>query len=220
MIIRMLAIVAARTRPRLFLMLIVLCSGGLLAAQEAHFNGRIVVEWINDNQFVVTMRLAEPFSFTQGNGKTWQVPTGSIVDGRSISPLFVRMAGHPFQGSFRKTAVVYDHAAKEMSQPWRDAQYMFFEASITEGVLPIEAKVIYLLLNATAPRWVVRGKSSCFDHCHAGDDELAWRPLVEDDPVVSLVSWVREKEPSLEQIEQRVSDVLLHPGPHIFGHVR
>ncbi len=214
-------ITLARRSKTLLLVLGTLCSGGLLAAQEAGFSGRIMVEWVEENQFVAAMRLVEPFSFTQANGKTWLVPEGSVVDGRSMSPLFVRLSGHPFEGGFRKTAVVYDHAAKQQSQPWQAAQQMFFEASVSEGILPIEAKVMYLLINATGPRWVVRGESSCFNQCHhTGDSELVWRPLVDDEPVVGLVSWVRDEDPELEDIERRVSGIVLHPGPHIFGHVR
>jgi hypothetical protein len=211
---------ANRSMTLLFVLAMV-CGGAVFAAQEARFDGRIIVEWVDDNEFVASMRLVKNFSFTQANGKTWPVPAGSIVDGRSMSPLFVRLSGHPFEGGFRRTAVVYDHAAKQQSQPWQEVQQMFFEGSVTEGILPIEAKVMYLLVNATGPRWVVRGESSCFNQCHhTGDPELVWRPLVDDDPVVALVSWLREEDPSLEDIGQRVSDVILHPGPHIFGHVR
>ena len=208
-------------RSMMLLLLAVLCSGALFAAQEARFDGRMIVEWVDENPFIASMRLVEDFSFTQASGKRWPVPAGSIVDGRSMSPLFVRLSGHPFEGGFRRTAVVYDHAAKQQSEPWREAQIMFYEGSVTEGILPIEAKVMYLLINATGPRWVVRGESSCFNQCHhTGDAELVWRPLVDDEPVVGLISWVRDEDPSMEAIEQRVSDVIRHPGPHIFGHVR
>ncbi len=105
---------ATRSITLAVLALVAICSGGQLAAQEAGFSGRIVVEWVDDNQFVAAMRLVEDFSFTQASGKTWPVPAGSVVDGRSMSPLFVRWSGHPFDGGFRKTAVVYDYATKDM----------------------------------------------------------------------------------------------------------
>jgi len=209
-----------RSKLLVFLTLAAFCSGGLVVAAEAGFNGRVVLRWVDENQFVAAMQLVENFSFTPASGKAWVVPAGAVVDGRSMSPLFVQLAGHPFESGFRKTAIIYDYATKEMSQPWQDAQRIFFEGSVTEGILPIEAKVMYLLLYATGPRWVVRGKSSCFDHCHTGDGELAWRPLVDDDPVIALVSWVRDNNPSMDEIDKRVSDVILHPGPHIFGYVR
>ncbi len=208
-------------RTIMLLSVLALACGAAVAAQEAHFDGRIVVEWVDENQFVASMRLVENFSFTEAGGKTWLVPAGSVVDGRSLAPLFVRLSGHPFEGGFRQTAVIYDHAAKQQAQPWQDAQRMFFEGSVTEGILPIEAKVNYLLINATGPRWVVRGESTCFNQCHhTGDTELVWRPLIDDEPVVGLIGWVRAEDPSTKEIERRVDEVILHPGPHIFGYVR
>lgn len=195
-------------------------SSGPLAAQQHGFTGRIVTEWVDGSEFVAQMRLVEDFSFSQASGKEWLVPAGSRIDGRSMSPLFVRLSGAPFDGGFRKSAAVYDYATKDMSQPWNEAQRMFFEASIDEGVPPIEAKVMYLLLYTTGPRWAIRGKSSCFNHCHTAVSELAWRPLVDDEPIVALVSWVREDDPSLQAIDQRASAAILHPGPHVFGYVR
>jgi hypothetical protein len=211
---------SARRKAVVLLTLAVICSGGLLAAQPGRFAGRIVVEWVDDSQFVPVMQLVEDFSFSQASGKNWLVPSGSRVDGRSVSPLFVRMFGYPFDGGFRKAAVVYDYATKDMSQPWHDSQRMFLEASLAEGALPVEAKAMYLLLYATGPRWAIRGKSSCFNHCHTAVSELAWRPLVDDEPVVALVGWVRNENPALEHIERRVRKVILHPGPHVFGYVR
>jgi hypothetical protein len=35
---------------------------------------------------------------------------------------------------------------------------MFLEGNLAEGVLPVEAKAMYLLLHATGPRWAIRGK--------------------------------------------------------------
>lgn len=211
---------SANPMVALLFVLTVVCSAAF-AAQAGRFDGRIIVEWVDENPFVASMRLVEDFSFTQSSGKTWLVPAGSIVDGRSISPLFVHLSGHPFEGGFRQSAVVYDHAAKQQTQPWQEAQKMFFEASVAEGILPIEAKVMFLLINATGPRWVVRGESSCFNQCHhTGDPELVWRPLVDDEPVLGLIGWVRDEDPSMQEIEQRVGEVFLHPGPHVFGHVR
>ena len=194
--------------------------GAALASGVARFEGRLVLEWVDESPFVAAMRLVDAFSFQQQDGRMWVVPASGIVDGRSMPPLFVSMMGHPFEGGFRKTAVVYDYAVKDKKQPWQDTQRMFYEASIAEGILPIEAKVMYMLLNALGSRWALRDSSTCFSHCHAGASELVWRPLVDDEPVVALVSWVRQDDPSLEAIEQRVSTVILHPGPHVFAHVR
>lgn len=209
-----------RSRFQGFLICLTFACGIAFAAEESRFEGRVVLEWVDETPYIAAMRLVEPFAYHQQDGKIWAVPAGGIVDGRAIPPLFTELMGFPFEGGFRKTAVVYDYAAKAQKQPWQDAQRMFHEGSITEGILPIEAKVMYMLLNASGSRWEVRETSTCFSHCHTGDSELVWRPVIDEEPVIALASWVRQDDPSLEEIEKRTSEVILHPGPHIFGHVR
>ncbi len=209
-----------RSLIQVFLICLTCTCGIVLAVDEARFEGRVVLEWVDEPPYIAAMRLVEPFAFHQQDGRTWLVPAGGIVDGRAIPPLFADLMGLPFEGGFRKTAIVYDYAAKAQEQPWHDAQRMFYEASIVEGVVPIEAKVMYMLLNAAGSRWEVRETSTCFSHCHTGESELLWRPIVDDEPIIALASWVRQEDPSLDDVEQRVRDVILHPGPHVFGHVR
>ena len=200
--------------------MLALCSGLALAAGKGRFHGGVILEWVDDSPFIASMRLVDEFSFQQANGKSWVVPAETILDGRFASPLFAQLMGHPFEGGFRKTAIVYDHVVKDMTQPWPEAQRMFYEASIVEGVLPIEAKVMYMLMSAGGTRWAERRSSTCFISCHSADSELSWRPLVDDEQVIALVSWVRTDDPSLDEIDQRVDDTLLHRGPHIFSYVR
>lgn len=203
-------------------MLIVLAvfSGAVLSADGGRFDGRLILEWVDDSPFIASMRLVEDFSFQQANGKIWTVPAQATIDGRSMPPLFRDLIGHPFESGFRKAAVVYDFAVQDMSQPWLDAQRMFHEASIVEGIQPLQAKQMYLLVNAKGSRWAERGVSSCFRSCHMASAELKWRPLVDDKEVIELVGWVRQSDPTLPEIEQRVEKALLHRGPHIFAHVR
>ena len=195
-------------------------SGLVLAAEKGRFHGRVILEWVDDSPFIATMQLVEEFSFKQADGKSWVVPAQATVDGRFAPPLFTHLMGHPFEGGFRKTAIVFDYVVKDMTEPWPEAQRMFFEASVVEGVLPIEAKVMFMLMNAGGTRWAERRSSSCFSSCHVGKSELSWRPLVDDEQVVALLSWVRQADPSLQEIERRVDETLLHPGPHIFAYVR
>lgn len=195
-------------------------SGLALAAEKGRFHGRVVLEWVDDSPFIATMRLVEEFSFQQANGKSWVVPAQTTLDGRFAPPLFKRLMGHPFEGGFRRTAIVYDYVVKDMTRPWPEAQRMFYEASVVEGVLPVEAKVMYMLMNAGGTRWAERYSNGCFGSCHASAPELSWRPLVDEEQVVALVSWVRQADPSLDEIERRVDETLLHRGPHIFAYVR
>jgi hypothetical protein len=180
------------------------------------FEGRVVAEW-SDDPFIPKMRLKEELLFRQNGGDTWVVPAEATVDGRSMPKLFVSLVGDPFTSGFLKSAVTYDYAVKAKARRWKDAQRMFVEGSVVEGVDKTDAKVMYTLLQATGSRWAVRWMSGCYGRCHAPDAELEWRPRVDDGKVLALVDWVRQQAPSLEAIEQRVDEVILEPGPHIFG---
>ena len=194
-------------------------STGILAGESVDpglgsFDGRVVVEWLDD-PFVPTMRLVEPFEYRQSQGKAWKVPEGYVIKGRGMPPLFRDLVGQPFNGGYRKAAIVYDHATEAMKDPWDDAQRMFMEASIVEGVTRPEAKAMYMLLRAQGSRWEVPG-SRCYGSCHGETEPLLWRPVVDEDVVADLLGWVRRNDPSLVNIEQRAETAVLDRGPHIF----
>lgn len=180
------------------------------------FEGRVVLERL-DAPFFPTMRLKEELLFRQTGGGTWVVPANAIVDGRSMPKLFFSLIGHPFESGFLKTAITYDYAVKAKVRRWTDAQRMFVEGVVVEGVATIEAKAMYMLLHATGSRWAVRWTSGCYGRCHAADSELEWRPRVDDEQVIALVRWVRQEDPSLEDIDRRVGEAIIEAGPHIFG---
>lgn len=96
---------------------------------------------------------------------------------------------------------------------------MFYDAAITEGVLPIEAKVMYMLLNAKASRWAVRDARDCHGRCHRRDEELEWSPKVSEERVLSLIGWVRSEDPALTEIDDAVDKIIVERGPHIVGRI-
>ena len=95
-------------------------SVGGFAAEVGEFQGRIIVEWLDD-PFVPTMRLVEPFSFRQPDGKRWTVSGGYVMKGTGFPPLFRDLFGQPFSGNFRKPSIVYDYVTQKMTEPWDDA---------------------------------------------------------------------------------------------------
>lgn len=191
-------------------------AAGEIETQGNRFYGRVIVEWVDD-PFVPLLRVMEDFVFLQSDGKVWKTPAGAIVAGRSIPPLFVQLKGHPFESGFRKTAITYDYAVTARKHSWRDADRMFYQGAVAEGVLPVEAKVMYLLLYATGPRWAVSGTRDCHGRCHRRDEDLAWSPQVDHEKVLSLVSWIHAEDPSLDTIEQKADRVIVQAGPHVIG---
>lgn len=203
----------------LLLIPILAFSTGVLAAEAektdlGSFKGRVVVEWLDD-PFVPTMRLVEPFAYEQAKGKVWKVPQGYVIKGRGMPPLFRDLIGQPFYGGFRKASIVYDHATQDMRQPWDEAQLMFLEASMAEGVNESEAKAMYMLLRVQGSRWEVPG-SRCYGSCHGKTEPLLWRSTVDEAVVSELLGWVRRENPSLLQIEQLAETAVLERGPHVF----
>jgi len=194
-------------------------AAGEIEPEGNRFHGRVVVEWVDD-PFVPLLRVVEDFYFFQGDGKVWKTPAGAVVAGRSIPPLFIQLIGHPFESGFRKTAITYDYAVTARKHPWRDADRMFYDGAVTEGVLPVEAKVMYLLLYATGPRWAVSGTRDCHGRCHRRDEDLAWSPQVDHEQILSLASWIHAEDPSLDAIEQHADKVILQAGPHVVGPFR
>lgn len=187
---------------------------GAHAGDTGRFEGRVAVEWIDD-PFVPSMRLVDEFAFTQAAGKRWRAPSGQLLDGKGLPPLFRTLVGQPFDPGFRKSSVIYDAAVHQMVEPWDAAQRMFYEAALSEGVFPADAKAMYAVLAVQGSRWEVKG-SHCFGSCHGSTQPLEWRPVVDEAKVGELVAWVRSADPSIEEIDKRAHTAMKSPGPHIF----
>src|SRR5689334_25042227 len=95
-----------------------MCCSLVAAVAPGNFVGRVVVEWLDDDPFIPSMRLVEDFGFQDANGKAWMVGKGAVLDGRSLPLLFRDMFGVAFLGSYRKTSVLYDHYCRTLSAPW------------------------------------------------------------------------------------------------------
>jgi hypothetical protein len=196
------------------------CIVSILAITSAHgneqgrFEGKVVVEQLY-SAMVPSIRTAEDFGFRQPTGKLWKVARGQVFDGRGMPPLFVDVAGPPYEGSFSKSSMVYESATQRMTDKWDEAQRMFFEASVAEGVAPQDAKVMYLLLALQGSRWEVAG-SRCFGSCHGVSGPLEWRPVIDEARAEELVQWVRANDPKLEDIDLRAQYAIRANGPHIF----
>ena len=119
-----------------------LLPAGVQGEDHGRFEGAVTVEWLDSDPFLFTFRLLRDFTYRDGKGKAWTVPGGKVIDGKSVPPLFMDRIGHPFDGGFRKSAVVYDYATQTMSEPWPATQRMFYEAALAEGVPSAEAKAM------------------------------------------------------------------------------
>jgi hypothetical protein len=191
-----------------------LVCAGARGAEPGGFEGRVLAEWL-DIPFVAAVKLQEDFGFRDAGGKLWTANRGQIFDGSGLPPLFRDMVGSPFDGAFRKSCLVYEANTQKMTENWEAARRMFLDAALVEGVTPVDAKVMYLLLTVQGSRWEVPG-SRCFGSCHGISEPLFWRPVVNEARTAELVSWVRNTDPKPEDIEQRAESAIRARGPHIF----
>ena len=187
---------------------------GTRGAEQGGFEGRVAVDTL-DEGFVPSIRAVEDFGFRQATGKFWKVARGQVFDGKGMPPLLCDLAGPPYAGSFRKSSMVYESATQRRTEKWDEAQRMFFEAALAEGVAPHDAKVMYLLLAIQGSRWEVPG-SRCFGSCHGVSGPLEWRPVINETTSGELVQWVRAADPKLEEIDLRATSAIRAKGPHIF----
>jgi hypothetical protein len=183
-------------------------------AEQGEFEGKVVVEPL-DEPFVPSIRVVEDFGFRQATGKFWKVSRGEAFHGKGWPPLLCDLVGSPYEGKFRDAALVYESATQRRTEKWDEAQRMLFEASITEGVAPQDAKVMYLLLAVQGSRWEVPD-SRCFGSCHGVSGPLEWRPVINEAKTEELVNWVRGADPDIEEIDRRAQSAIRAKGPHIF----
>ena len=190
-----------------------------LSAGPAQFTGRVVLEVVEDIEFDHKLRLLEDFSFQDEQGKVWHANKGGIIDGTSVPRGLRAIPGLPFEGDYRKASVVHDFQVRAKTQPWREVHRMLYRASLVEGLSEPEAKLVYLSAYAGGGRWELH-PSSCYGSCHASASLLAWRPDVTVAELQPVVEWLKQGNPSLEEIEQRVDAATPRPGPHLFAQLR
>lgn len=72
---------------------------------------------------------------------------------------------------------------------WEEVQSWLYEGAITEGVVPVEAKVIYMLIIAAGLRCSVRRDRICCGRCRPRDANLEWSRRVDEDEGLALVGF-------------------------------
>ncbi len=170
---------------------------------EAEFVGRVVVEWLIEEDADRTMRLLENFAFRDSGGKVWEVPAGAEVDGASIPVTLYSLIGPPFVGDYRRASVVHDHFCRERTESSKDVHRMFYEAVVAGGVPRLLAKTMYMGVAGFGPRWETRVTRN-------GVSRVVSIPRPAPDSTVlgELEAWIGESDPDLDEIDDRLARVL------------
>ena len=178
------------------------------AATQSHpwgyYSGAPITRWDPDGR---TMTLLNELRYTDPKGHVWVAPRGSVVDGASIpQPLWSFMGG-PFEGRYRNGSVLHDVAYAEHDRPWQDCDRMFYNAMRCSGVGAVEAKTMYYALYRFGRHWrfsVKRAKPVKVGRklVARAEPEFPRATPVTHDEIEAARDWIRNAQPSVEQIEQ------------------
>lgn len=109
--------------------------------------------------------LLADFSFQDDSGRIWTAPKGTTVDGASVPRLLWPFVGSPWAGRYKEAAVIHDHFCVTKSRPWQATHMVFYEAMISNDVLPLDALIMYAGVYRFGPRWTNEERN--FNACSA-----------------------------------------------------
>ena len=166
------------------------------ASNWGSFSGPVETRWESDG---ITMVLLNELRYTDPYGEVWIAPAGSRVNGASIPRAFWTMIGGPFNGKYRKASVLHDVAYEQQSRPWEEVDRMFYNAMRCSGVGALTAKTMYYALRRHGTHWKHR-------QALPATDTPARSSAVGPGEVSEIQNWVRQNDPSLDQIEARAKE--------------
>jgi hypothetical protein len=180
----------------------------IVGAEQSHqwgyYSGEPVARWDSDGR---TMTLLSELRYTDPKGETWIAPVGAKVDGASIPRYLWSLMGGPFEGKYRNGSVLHDVSYDQHNRPWQDCDRMFYNAMRCSGVSAAEAKTMYYALYKFGRHWkfpIKRAKPLTPSELLA-EGELPRAIPVDTNEVNTARDWIRNADPSLEEIEQRAN---------------
>lgn len=107
------------------------------------FSGNPRTEWLSGKGDDRDMRLIDPFWYTDPQGRRWDAPSGTVINGASIPRTLWTSVGSPYTGDYRRAAVVHDAAVGSAGVPRAEADTMFYFACLCGGCSALQAKLLY-----------------------------------------------------------------------------
>ena len=170
-----------------------------------YYTGVPVTRWNPDGR---SMTLLNELRYTDPQGEVWIAPAGSVVDGASIPRSLWSFMGGPFEGRYRNASVLHDVTYDQHDRPWQDCDRMFYNAMRCGGVSAVEAKTIYYALYRFGWHWkfpIKRAKPVKVGRKLVARAEAEYPraiPVTQAE-IEAARDWIRNAQPSVEQIEQR-----------------
>lgn len=133
-------------------------AAALLLASSVHaqdwgkFSEPLNVELIQDKY---NAKLLDDFTYTgpEPDKIFWLAPKGFITDGASIPRIAWSIIGGPFEGQYRKAAIIHDVACVKRTRSWQVTHRAFYTGMRAAGVSEIDAKIMYAAVYHFGPRW-------------------------------------------------------------------
>lgn len=161
-----------------------------------HYSGYVEARWENDGR---SMTLLSELRYTDPQGKVWIAPAGSQVDGASIPRSLWSLMGGPFEGKYRNASVLHDVSYDQKTRPWEECDRMFYNAMRCSGVSAVDAGMMYYSLRKFGHHW----KAPKAEPVKVGEEIVARATPVDRADINAARNWIRNSDPSPEQIEHR-----------------
>jgi Protein of unknown function (DUF1353) len=167
-----------------------------------YYSGYVEARWENDGRSMVLLR---ELRYTDPQGVVWIAPAGSEVDGASIPRSLWSIMGGPFEGKYRNGSVLHDVAYEQHNKPWQECDRMFYNAMRCSGVGAVEAGTMYYALYKFGRHWKApRAEPVKVEgEIVARGEEIRPAIPVNSGQLNNARDWIRDVDPSLDQIEQR-----------------
>jgi hypothetical protein len=110
---------------------------------NGEFSGNPRTEWLSDKGDDRDMRMLEDFWYIDPNGRRWDAPAGTVVNGASIPRTLWSSVGSPYTGDYRRAALVHDAAVGVEAVVRAEADTMFYFACLCGGCSVLQAKLLY-----------------------------------------------------------------------------
>jgi hypothetical protein len=103
--------------------------------------------WLSEPGSDRNMALLQDFWFIDRQGRRWDAPKASVIDGASIPRPLWSLIGSPYTGDYRRASIVHDVACDQAGTDpvaRRAADRMFFEACRAGGCSIRDATLLYI----------------------------------------------------------------------------
>jgi hypothetical protein len=175
------------------------------AGPWGYYSGTIDTRWDADGR---TMTLLNELRYTDPKGVVWIAPAGSRIDGASIPRALWSFMGGPFEGKYRNGSVLHDVGYDQKNRPPAEVDRMFYNAMRCSGVSALEAKTMYYSLLRFGRHWKFSTKKakpvlpdSSRDIANPQEPRST---TLDPNEVGAIQQWIKQNDPSLDQIESRV----------------